>query len=253
MERRYERLQRKSNRLKYNRTRALFYLLCVFVIFMAGNYIVHRSWFSFGRIEVEGSKLVTVDDVKNMTNITEPINLFTIDRGNIVEILSHDLRVEKVDTSYAWPNILKILITDRRPAGYFACAYGGFAKVDFNGQVLSVSKGIKDASAPFISGYVLGNVYDGDTVDDPRVLKLLNFLSKLDKSILEDMSEIVLDSNNHVVIKLLNGLPIILGDIEEIDIKSETFVIICNEIKTKKINAEYIDLTYAKPYIKLRE
>ena len=248
-----ERLQRKRSRPKYYRTRALFYLGCLIAIFLVGSFIVHRDWFSFGQIVVEGGKSVTVEDVKTMTGIKEPINLFTIDRDKMEDVLSHDLRIEKVDTAYGWPNILKVIITDRRPAGYFACAYGGFAKVDFNGQVLSVGKGIKDASAPFISGYELGNVYDGDMIDDATVLKLLTFLSKLDTSIVADMSEIDIDGNNHITIRLLNGLPVILGSSDELETKADTFVVICNEIKTKKINAKYIDLTYAKPYIKLRQ
>lgn len=242
---------RLTDRCKDNRARTIFYVLCFVVLFLAGYFLVHRPWFAFGRIAVEGGKALTVEDVVSVAGIQQPINLFTVDRAKLEHVLSHDLRVEKVTTKYAWPNILEVIITDRRPAGYFVCAYGGFAKVDYNGLVLSVGKGIKDASAPFVEGYELGNVYSGDKIADEDVLQLLQFLSKLDQAITAEIVEIVLDKDANIEVVLSSGLPIKLGKAINIESKRDTFVTVCNELKTKKINAQYIDLSFNKPFVKV--
>ena len=42
-----------------------------------------------------------------------------------------------------------------------------------------------------------------------------------------------------------------LGKAQELAQKAPLFMTVFNEIKDKNIKAEYIDLTFAKPYIKL--
>lgn len=57
----------------------------------------------------------------------------------------------------------------------------------------------------------------------------------------------------NVKVQLKVGFPILLGPIDELQDKSELFMTVFNEIKGKKIVAEYIDLTYSKPYIRLKD
>jgi cell division protein FtsQ len=247
------RLNYKRSRRKYYRARAIFYLFCFFIIIGSTYYLLHQPWLAFGKIVVEGGEIITVEEVKRVDNISEPVNLFNVNRSNLENVLRNDLRVEKVNTSYIWPNILKVYITERKPAVYVECAYNGFVKVGYNGCVLEVAKGIKDASAPFVSGRKIGNVYNGDIIKDKEILALVQFLSKLDKSITSEISEIAIDDSGKIKIYLLSGVPILLGSSEGLEKKADTFVIICNELKTKKINAEYIDLTYSKPYVKIRQ
>ena len=108
---------------------------------------------------------------------------------------------------------------------------------------MSVSDGIKEADAPVLSGVVTGNIFFGDTIKEKNVLEILGFLSKLDKEVTDSISEIAVDS----------GYPILLGNADNISDKLDIFITVFNDIKTKNIRAEYIDLTFAKPYIKLRQ
>ena len=249
----HERLIYKRSRRKYYRARAVLYLLCFGIIFAGTYYLLHRPWIAFGRIVLEGGENITVEEIKRLDNIPEPVNLFNVNRSSLENVLRNDLRVEKVSTSYMWPNILRVDVTERKPALYVECSYNGFVKVGYNGCVLEVGNGIKDASAPFVSGRKIGNVYNGDIVKDKEILGLVQFLGKLDKSITSEISEIAIDDSDKIKIYLLSGVPILLGTSEKLGEKVDTFVIICNELKTKKINAEYIDLTYSKPYVKLRQ
>lgn len=244
-------LERQKRRLRLLKITIGF--LC-FVGIVVGCYqLVHQPWFSFGNIDIVGTRNVKNEDVIKTLNLQGPINLFLIDRNRVKKALEQDFRVEKVETSYVWPNILKIEITERQPAFYVKCAYGGFAQVDFNGSVLNVSKGIKNASVPLVSGVSIGNAYLGDKVQKNDVEKIVAFLSKLDKSLLSRISEISVDGQNNVKILMLSGVPILIGDIDKIEGKVATFITICNEIQSKNIDGYYIDLTFAKPYITVKQ
>ena len=168
------------------------------------------------------------------------------------------MRFEKAETEYFWPGVLAIRVKERVPAVYIACSYKSYAQVDYNGVVMSVSNGIKGADVPVLSGVVTGNIFTGniffgDTVKEKNVLAILSFLSKLDKEVINSISEIAVDSGNNVKFNLSYGYPILLGNADNIAEKLDVFVTVFNDIKTKNIRAEYIDLTFAKPYIKLRQ
>ena len=244
-------LERQKRRLRLLKITIGF--LC-FVCIVVGSYqLVHQPWFSFGNIDIVGTRNVKNEDVIRTLNLQGPVNLFLIDRNRVRKALEQDFRIEKVDTSYVWPNVMKIEVTERQPAIYVKCAYGGFAQVDFNGSVLNVSKGIKDASVPFVSGVSIGNAYLGDKVQKNDVEKIVIFLSKLDKSLLSRISEISVDGQNKVKIIMLSGVPILVGDVDGLEEKVVTFITICNEIQSKNIDGYYIDLTFAKPYIKVKQ
>ena len=104
-----------------------------------------------------------------------------------------------------------------------------------------------------LSGVVTGNIFFGDTIKEKNVLEILSFLSKLDKEVTDSISEIAVDGSNNVKFNLRYGYPILLGNADNISDKLDIFITVFNDIKTKNIRAEYIDLTFAKPYIKLRQ
>ena len=188
-----------------------------------------------------------------MCGTQQPVNLFVISPSTVKTAIENDVRFEKAETEYFWPGVLTIRVKERVPAVYIACSYKSYAQVDYNGVVMSVSDGIKGADAPVLSGVVTGNIFFGDTVKEKNVLAILSFLSKLDKEVINSISEIAVDSGNNVKFNLSYGYPILLGNADNIAEKLDVFVTVFNDIKTKNIRAEYIDLTFAKPYIKLRQ
>ena len=245
----------KADRLRQRNAhlRLFLRLFCIAVVLGGLYYLLHRPWLTFGKIDVvDDGKAFPVSEVIKVADIKEPINLFNVSRSHIEEVLHNDLRVENVSTGYAWPNILRVTIQERKPAVYVECAYGGYAKISYKGVVLEVNKGIKDSMAPFVSGWQLGNPYTGDQIDDPSMLALLAFLGKIDSTVHARIAEIVMESGKTVRILLSSGVPIILGDYENLDKKVDTFNIVYKELETKKVKAAYIDLSFDKPYIKLR-
>ena len=237
-------MQSTRERLRENRKKRRLRLLRLFFIaavILGGIFGVYK-WATapttaFGSIVIEGTTKLKQDDVLKMCGTQQPVNLFVISPSAVKTAIENDVRFEKAETEYFWPGVLAIRVKERVPAVYIACSYKSYAQVDYNGVVMSVT----------------GNIFFGDTVKEKNVLAILSFLSKLDKEVINSISEIAVDSGNNVKFNLSYGYPILLGNADNIAEKLDVFVTVFNDIKTKNIRAEYIDLTFAKPYIKLRQ
>lgn len=253
-------MQSTRERLKANRKKRRLRLLRLFFIAAVITGALAGAWrwatspgTAFGSIVIEGTSQLTQSELLSMCGTQEPVNLFVVSPSAIEKAIANDVRFEKAETEYFWPGVLVVRVKERIPALYIACSYKGYAQVDYNGVVISVSDGIKEADAPVLSGVVTGNIFFGDTIKEKNVLEILGFLSKLDKEVTDSISEIAVDSGNNVKFNLRYGYPILLGNADNISDKLDIFITVFNDIKTKNIRAEYIDLTFAKPYIKLRQ
>lgn len=253
-------MQSTRERLKANRKKRRLRLLRLFFIIALITGALAGAWrwatspgTAFGSIVIEGTSQLTQSELLSMCGTQEPVNLFVVSPSAIEKAIANDVRFEKAETEYFWPGVLVVRVKERIPALYIACSYKGYAQVDYNGVVMSVSDGIKEADAPVLSGVVTGNIFFGDTIKEKNVLEILGFLSKLDKEVTDSISEIAVDSGNNVKFNLRYGYPILLGNADNISDKLDIFITVFNDIKTKNIRAEYIDLTFAKPYIKLRQ
>lgn len=253
-------MQSTRERLKANRKKRRLRLLRLFFIAAVITGALAGAWrwatspgTAFGSIVIEGTSQLTQSELLSMCGTQEPVNLFVVSPSAIEKAIANDVRFEKAETEYFWPGVLVVRVKERIPALYIACSYKGYAQVDYNGVVMSVSDGIKEADAPVLSGVVSGNIFFGDTIKEKNVLEILGFLSKLDKEVTDSISEIAVDSGNNVKFNLRYGYPILLGNADNISDKLDIFITVFNDIKTKNIRAEYIDLTFAKPYIKLRQ
>lgn len=253
-------MQSTRERLKANRKKRRLRLLRLFFIAAIITGALAGAWrwatspgTAFGSIVIEGTSQLTQSELLSMCGTQEPVNLFVVSPSAIEKAIANDVRFEKAETEYFWPGVLVVRVKERIPALYIACSYKGYAQVDYNGVVMSVSDGIKEADAPVLSGVVTGNIFFGDTINENNVLEILKFLSKLDKEVTDSISEIAVDGSNNVKFNLRYGYPILLGNADNISDKLDIFIMVFNDIKTKNIRAEYIDLTFAKPYIKLRQ
>lgn len=253
-------MQSTRERLKANRKKRRLRLLRLFFIAAIITGALAGAWrwatspgTAFGSIVIEGTSQLTQSELLSMCGTQEPVNLFVVSPSAIKKAIANDVRFEKAETKYFWPGVLVVRVKERIPALYIACSYKGYAQVDYNGVVMSVSDGIKEADAPVLSGVVTGNIFFGDTIKEKNVLEILGFLSRLDKEVTDSISEIAVDSGNNVKFNLRYGYPILLGNADNISDKLDIFITVFNDIKTKNIRAEYIDLTFAKPYIKLRQ
>ncbi|MCD8198697.1 MAG: FtsQ-type POTRA domain-containing protein [Phascolarctobacterium sp.] len=241
--------QRKKRRMRFFRL-----LICTvgIVLLLAGTwYYVHKPGFSFGQVSINGTELLTESDIIRMAGSQPPFNLFTVSSSQVRAALQHDVRFRQADAVYVWPGILNVTVEERKAALYVLNAYQKYLKLDYSGMVLNVTNGIPDADAPLLIGEECGNVYTGDVIVNEDVLSLLCFLQRIGAKVEAQVAEIIVDNQKQVKIQLRTGLPILLGKINQVDKKADIFMVVYNEIKDKEIRADYIDLTFSKPYIKL--
>ena len=245
------RQRRKERRL---RTLRLFCIFAVVAAVFAGIYhYLHRPSFAYGSVAIHGTKHLNEDEILKLAGSQKPFNMFNVDADKVEEALRYDVRFKNVHAEYKWPGVLHVNVQERKPAIYVENAYQGYAKVGFCGTVMDVTSGIPDDNAPMLTGKDCGSLFVGDVVENKDVKSVLEFLNTIDYSVQDQFVEIGIDKERNVKIQLKVGFPILLGPIDEIKDKTELFMTVFNEIKGKKISAEYIDLTYSKPYIRLKD
>lgn len=247
IERLHER--RRKKRLRFLRL-IVYIILLAYGAHYTWNYL-HRPDFAFGSISVRGTSQLTEEDVIKMGGSQPPLNLFNTSISRIREALSHDVRFKNAEVTYKFPSHIQVVVQEREPALYVSNSYRSYFKVDYNGVVLSVTTGIPDAKAPVLVGEKCGNWYTGDKIANQDVLKIIAFLESISGEARDRIAEIAVDDRQHVKLSMGGSFPILMGHVDELADKSQVFMTVFKEIKNKNINAEYIDLTFAKPYIKL--
>lgn len=248
-----------QGRLKERRRKARLRLLTIFVVAAAivgscvGIYkFTHRPGMAFGEIVIHGTKRINAEDVVRMANSQMPVNLFTVSTNSVEYALSQDIRFFNAKANYKWPNKLEVTVQERQPALYVANSYNGYIMVDYKGTVMSVSNSIPDTKAPLLVGEQCGNAFVGDDVANKRVDSILRFLLSINSEARNQIAELMMDSDKNVKLQLRNGLLLRLGQAENMPDKAPMFNTVFNEIKDKNIQAEYIDLQFKKPFIKLK-
>lgn len=247
----HTRLRERRRRKRLRLLRLIIMLALLAAGAVNGWKYIHQPGFAFGSISISGTNQLTEADILKMTGSQAPVNLFNISSGKVREGLRHDIRFRNAEVSYKLPAILAVTVQERVPALYVENSYRSYLKLDYSGLVMTVTNSIPDANAPMLVGENCGNVFIGDTVTNQNVLGILQFLLKIDEEARSRITEITVDGNKNLKLQLRGSFPILLGRVEDIAHKPELFMTVFKEIKDKHINAEYIDLTFAKPYIKL--
>lgn len=217
-------------------------ILIVFLIF----YLLPVP---LGSIQVNGSKKISTQDVMVAGNIREPVNILQINTSRLKDRLSQDLRVENVNISYDFPLTMRIDITERQALAVVNAQFG-FVTIDKNGQVIDTGTAIETTNVPIISGIKLGNVLLGDQVNNPTILKSLEFLSALTEDGLANIAEVNIGNENEIIAYTVDGLPIHLGDTSDLKKKAELSEDMIKDVEDKKISAQYIDANISAPFIK---
>lgn len=206
----------------------------------------------FGTLVVTGSKDVTVDDVIAAGDIRRPVNLLQINPGHLEERLTHDLRIDTAKVTYVFPLTLQVTVTDRKPIAVVATQFG-FAAIDKTGRVIRIGPAIEDTNVPLISGIKLGNVLLGDTLSEEAVKAAITYLAALNLDWRKNISEINVGDLNAITAYTTEGLPLHLGDTQNLDKKAQLTENMVTDVKTRGVNAQYLDVNINAPYIKVQQ
>ena len=246
-----ERLRQHKRR---RRLRILGRLVAIVLVGYALHYgwvYIHQPGLAIGSITIHGSNLFSEKEAIELGGSSPPFNFFNVSQRRLKEALKHDIRFQNARVDYHWPTSYEVYVEEREPALYVANSYRSYLQLDYNGLVMNVTTGIPDAKAPVLVGAKCGNVFLGDKVDNQNVIYILQFLQLLSGEARDRIAEIGIDNRQEAKLRMRGSFPILLGPVQKLPEKGAVFMTVFNEIKNKNIQAEYIDLTFAKPYIKL--
>lgn len=226
-------------------------LLVLIAVLVCVRYAFQMPAFSFGAVDIRPVPTnISRADILTVAGISEPANLFTLDKKEVERKLTGDLRIKKASLGYQFPATVVIYVDENKPLAYVKSPYA-FFEVDYDGKILSVGKGIRQASIPIISGIDEDAAFVGDTVVSPIIKDIMGFLQLLSESNRSIISEIHVNADS-VKIMTLNKLKVHLGKPEKIQDKAEVFDLVMQKIKQQNLVVEYIDLSYARPFIKIK-
>lgn len=226
-------------------------LIGLFAI-LAIIFIINSPMLKIGYVNVTGNSYLSREEVLQIARIKEPINIFSIKTDVIQSYLQSDLRLESVKVWRDFPNRLNIQIVERTPLAVMNCNYG-YVDLDKNSVIIDTYKDPKKIQKPVIIGTMLHDVYTGDQVNDEVINKVLAFLGALKPEVLQQIIQIDITNPDNIKGYSMKGTKIILGDIsepEDLATKTNDFF---NDVKTAAIPIEYIDFSYSRPVLKIKQ
>ena len=232
-------------------TKGFIGLFLALALLIAGLLFIKSSYFTVGAVVVEGNKYILVEDIYRIADIPQPINIFSLNTDTIKMRLQSDLRIAEVDVARHFPTTLMIHITERKPVAYIASSYG-FIELGKKGVVLAVLKNIKQINVPMITGIRLDTEYVGDKIQNPVIANIVNYLSLLDETPLNQLSEINLKVPEQISAYTAHSVHIRLGNYEELPQKAKLTNEVLHEFGEKKMMVEYVDLNFSSPVIKFK-
>ncbi len=246
-------LQKRRRRRRLRMLRNLFIVLFVVGSVYEGWSYVHDPDFAFGDIQISGTRKLTGDDILKMSEERRPINIINLNASRVENAIRHDVRFVSATCRYEWPGIFHVTVVERSPAIYVSDNYGSYVKIDYEGIIMSITKGVPDSTAPVLLKESLENSFVGDKVNNERILLVLKFMNGLSFEACSDLAQISIDEYNNLQMVLKTGVKMVVGALGEAYTKAPTYMTIYNEIKGKVVDVEYVDMRFNKPYIRLRQ
>ncbi|OUO41420.1 cell division protein [Megamonas hypermegale] len=233
---------------KRNIVRGLIGLFSILMLI----FIINSPLLKIGYVKVTGNSYLPREDVLQIARIKEPLNIFSVQTDVIQDYLQNDLRIDTAKVWRDFPNCLNIEITERLPVAVMNCNYG-YVNLDKNSVVIDIYTDAKKIQKPVITGMVLQDVYIGDSINDDTVKKILVYLGLLNNEVLSQIRQVNIADKEHIELYTVKGTKIILGNLNNVEKIAEKTQEIFKDMSTTTIPVEYIDLSYSRPVLKIKQ
>lgn len=215
-------------------------------------FIINSPLLKIGYVKVTGNSYLPREDVLEIARVKEPLNIFSVQTDVIQNYLQSDLRIDTAKVWRDFPNCLNIEITERLPVAVMNCNYG-YINLDKNSVVIDVYTDVKKIQKPVITGVVLQDVYIGDNINDATTKKVLVYLGLLSNDVLGQVRQINIADKEHIELYTVKGTRIILGNLDNAEKIAGKTQEIFNDMNSTSIPVEYIDLSYSRPVLKIKQ
>lgn len=228
-----------GNFLKIVVTLGALYLLLTFI-----------PSFPIGTFQVQGELVqISQEEVLRSAGLDDAKNILSIDRDLIKKRLDQDVRIELLDEGYRFPFLYQLQVRERTVAAYIATA-DGYAAVDKEGKVLQLQRRFGHMAAPLLSGIKLPPLLIGDMVQEESARVGLHFLVQLAEQGAGELSELDISQVELVKVYTVEGIPIFLGSLAELNDKAEATSQVMKEMNRSGKKVRYMDLRTKIPVVK---
>lgn len=226
----------------------IFLLICGAIL----GAVVYLPIFTLQKVKLTGATYLTVEDILKIGDIYINEPLFQLETDKVAGRLLNDVRIEDVTVRRSLPHTLEVTVTERHPIATVACNYG-YLDIDKHGKILDSYKTLRAMEIPMITGAMIKDLYIGDDVEDPIVLKILEFLQMLNAESLNKISEVAIVEENYVVAYTATERPvqIRIGALERLEEKVHLTEDFLRDLDRNPNAVEYVDFNYTAPFIKL--
>ena len=191
------------------------------------------------------------EDVIRIAGVRTGENLFQLQTDEIRRNLEKDLRIDQALVQRSFPSQLNIEINERVPLALIKCEYG-YLEAGKDGIVLDAHRTLRQMPVPMISGSSVADLFVGDVIEDENIRKVLSFLSMLEDSSIQSLSEINI-ANPQDVLLYAGSVQIRLGSLEQLPDKVDVTISVLKELQQTKHPIEYVDARYDVYSVRLRQ
>ena len=191
------------------------------------------------------------EDVIRIAGVRTGENLFQLQTDEIRRNLEKDLRIDQAVVQRSFPSQLNIEINERVPLAFVKCEYG-YLEAGKDGIVLDAHRTLRQMPVPMISGASVADLFVGDVIEDENIRKVLSFLSMLEDSSIQSLSEINI-ANPQDVLLYAGSVQIRLGSLEQLPNKVDVTISVLKELQQTKHPIEYVDARYDVYSVRLRQ
>lgn len=242
--------ERKTRKISSAWKKNLFRVVLVLIVIFSGYGILSQfPGIPFGTIQVQGTNnRISREEVLSSAGLLKTNNILSIDQEAVERRLHQDMRMELIEEGYVWPFSYQIVIRERTISAYIP-TIDGYVAVDRQGKVLQVQRRFGYMSAPLLTGVMLPPLLVGDIFQDETARIGLSFLVQLAERDAGDLSELNLSDSVSIEGYTLQGVPIYLGKLSELNEKVELAAQVLKEVAQSGQKIKYMDLKTKVPVV----
>lgn len=154
--------------------KVILVLILIVLLYISASYI---PLFNVKNVEVVGNNKISSDKIIELSGINDSINLFKLDKNQIIESITQNAYIESVEISRKFPNKVELNVVERE-AKYMLQFADSYVYINNQGYMLEISN--EKLNIPIIVGFTtdLSNIKAGNriNIDD---LKKMNMVIKI--------------------------------------------------------------------------
>lgn len=225
--------------------------IVVFFLFLVTYLILTMDYFSVKKIKVYNNKLVTKQELNNITKDYIGQNIFRLKKNKLSDKLVENSYIKNAEVKKVLPNLVEIKIQETKDICYFEIGKDKFF-VDTDYNVVKNKNRVDYTKLPKIVG-ANQNIEKISNLQADKNFYL--FIKNLkEQKVLNQLNEINVDDVKSIFLNEKKGILIEYGDLGDSEKKSIKIFKILKQIGTKSINVKTVNVSdIQRPFFTIKD